>query len=147
MTEVALVACLAATLFMVGLTWFVQAVHYPLFVEVGEDRFSTYHEMHSRRVTWVVVVPMVVELVSAVALAIDPPEGLGTLAVVGAVLAVLAWVVTLAWAAPTHGAIGRRGLEPSLLRRLDRASLVRSWIWTAHGAVLLVIVTRVIDLG
>lgn len=147
MTEVALVACVAATLFMVGLTWFVQAVHYPLFAEVGEDRFPKYHELHSARVTWVVVVPMVVELVSSVLLAVEPPEGLGTLAMLGAILAVAAWAVTLAWAAPTHAAIGREGLEPALARRLDRASLVRSWIWTLHGVVVLVMVARVVDLG
>ena len=147
MTEVALVACVAATLFMVGLTWFVQAVHYPLFVEVGEDRFQRYHELHSLRVTWVVVVPMVVELVSSLLLAIDPPEGLETLAVIGAVLAVAAWAVTVAWAAPTHAAIGRRGLEPALVRRLDRASLVRSLIWTLHGVVVVAMVARVVDLG
>ena len=27
----------AATLFMTGLIWFVQVVHYPLFARVGED--------------------------------------------------------------------------------------------------------------
>lgn len=146
MTGVALVACVAATLFMVGLTWFVQAVHYPLFAEVGEERFPNYHELHSVRVTWVVVLPMVVELASSIMLAISPPPGLGALALAGAVLAIAVWVVTLAWAAPTHGMIGREGLTPRLHARLDRASLVRSWLWTLHGVVVMVMVARVMDL-
>lgn len=147
MTEAALLACVAATLFMVGLTWFVQAVHYPLFAEVGEDQFPGYHRLHSARVTWVVVIPMVVELASSLYLAAEPPEGLATLTLVGAVLAVAVWVVTLAWAAPTHGTIGRDGLTPELATRLGRASLVRSWLWTLHGVVVLAIVARVMELA
>lgn len=147
MTAVALVACVGATLFMVGLTWFVQVVHYPLFSEVGTEAFRAYHDLHSIRTTWVVAVPMLVELASSFVLAIDPPDGLGTLALVGAVLAVAIWVVTLAWAAPTHGAIGREGPTEPLLNRLDRASLVRTWLWTAHGVVVLAMVAGVMEFG
>lgn len=146
MTGVALVACVAATLFMVGVTWFVQIVHYPLLAEIGPESFKTLHEAHSRRTTWVVALPMVVELASSLVLAVNPPDGLGMLAVVGAVLAVAAWSVTLAWAAPTHSAIGREGPDPALFARLDRASLVRSWLWTSHGVVVLAMVAVVIDL-
>lgn len=146
MTGAALVACVAATLFMVGLTWFVQIVHYPLLAEIGPESFGDLHETHSRRTTWVVALPMLVELASSLVLAISPPEGLGTLAVVGAVLAVSVWAVTLAWAAPTHSAIGRAGPDPALFARLDRASLVRSWLWTFHGVVVLAMVAEVIDL-
>ena len=31
---------LAATLFMVGVIWFVQVVHYPLFAKVGATAFA-----------------------------------------------------------------------------------------------------------
>lgn len=145
MTEALLVSSLAATLFMVGLTWFVQVVHYPLFSLVGSERFSSFHESHSTRTTWVVAVPMLVELISSVALAFDPPAGEGMLAAAGAVLAVSVWAVTLFWAAPTHSAIGSRGLTQALQRRLGQASLVRTWLWTFHGVVVLAIVTRVIE--
>jgi hypothetical protein len=36
-----------ATLFMVGVIWFVQVVHYPLFSRVGLEKFSLYSEAHS----------------------------------------------------------------------------------------------------
>lgn len=145
MTEALLVACVAATLFMVGLSWFVQIVHYPLFTEVGSGSFASYHESHSVRTTWVVAAPMVVELISSLALAFDPPAGLEVPALTGALLAVSTWVVTAAWAAPAHSAIGRQGLTPALVRRLHRASLVRTWLWTFHGVVVLVMVGDLID--
>lgn len=145
MTEAFLVACVASTLFMVGLTWFIQIVHYPLFAQVGPDAFTSFHEAHSRRTTWVVALPMLVELVSSLMLAISPPNGLGALALIGAIMAVSVWVVTLVWAAPTHSAIGRDGLDEALLARLNRASLVRTWLWTFHGVVVLVMVADLIE--
>ena len=38
-----LITCAAATWFMAGLHWFVQVVHYPLFADVGTERFIAYH--------------------------------------------------------------------------------------------------------
>jgi hypothetical protein len=35
------------TIFMTGLVWFVQIVHYPLFKDVGQDKFKHYEAQHS----------------------------------------------------------------------------------------------------
>ena len=43
----------ASTLSMVGLIWFVQVVHYPLFARV-EQGFIAYEQIHQQRTTWVV---------------------------------------------------------------------------------------------
>ena len=45
---------LASTLFMTGVIWFVQCVHYPLFASVGEEGFRNYEERNSALTTWVV---------------------------------------------------------------------------------------------
>ena len=58
-----LLAHVAATLFMVGVIWFVQVVHHPLFSRVGPEKFSLYSEAHSRLTTYVVGPPMLVEAV------------------------------------------------------------------------------------
>ena len=55
----------AATVFMTGLIWFVQVVHYPLFSAVGRDRFSEYEGRHSRLTGRVVGAPMLLELATA----------------------------------------------------------------------------------
>ena len=39
---------LAATWALVGLIWFVQLVHYPLFSAVAPERFATFEAEHSR---------------------------------------------------------------------------------------------------
>ncbi len=56
-----LLAHLAATLFMAGVIWFVQVVHYPLFSRIGSEKFSLYSNAHSRLTTCVVGPPMLVE--------------------------------------------------------------------------------------
>lgn len=40
---------LAATLFMVGLIWFVQVVHHPLTTSEGRGEFVAYEMEHTRR--------------------------------------------------------------------------------------------------
>lgn len=52
---------LVSTLFMVGLIWFVQIVHYPLFKSVGESEFVEYQLQHQKLTTWVVAGPMLLE--------------------------------------------------------------------------------------
>ena len=50
---------------LTGLIWTIQIVHYPLFEQVGEDRFVRYHERHMRRITWVAGPLMLIEAGSA----------------------------------------------------------------------------------
>ena len=66
--QLVFLAHVAATLFMVGLIWFVQIVHYPLFGSVGRGGFAGYSQAHSRLTGFVVGPPMLVEAGTAVAL-------------------------------------------------------------------------------
>lgn len=141
--EALLLANAASTLFMVGLAWFVDVVHYPLFAEVGPDRFARYHEQHKRRTLWVVLPAMAVELATSIALCFDPPGGETGLAVAGAALAIATWALTAVAAVPAHGAFGR-GFTDEALRRLRRADLVRALAWTAHGLVVVALLAAAI---
>lgn len=134
--EAVLLANAASTLFMVGLAWFVGVVHYPLFASVGERDFQAYHALHSRRTTWVVLPVMSVELLTSIALAVDPPGDERALAIVGALLALGTWALTGAAAVPAHRGLGE-GFSAAGLRRLRRADQVRAAVWTAHGAVVI----------
>lgn len=142
-----LLASVASTLFMVGLAWFVQVVHYPLFPMVGEAGFPAFHDAHSRSTALVVIFPMTVELLSSIALAVDPPEGTGLLALAGAILAIAIWVLTAAVLAPMHGRIGREGPTTPNLGRLVRLSWPRTILWTLHGVVVVAMLGKVVEAG
>ncbi len=128
-----LLANAAATLFMTGVGWFVQVVHYPLFGSVGADEFSAYHDAHSRLVTRVVLLPMTVELVTSAWLVLDRPAGVGSAAVwAGLVLAVVTWASTALVQVPQH-----RALSPAGVRALVARNWPRTLAWTAHSGVVL----------
>lgn len=142
-----LLANAAATLVMVGVAWFVQVVHYPLFAMVGRARFGAYHEAHSRRTGFVVIAPMTVELVSSIWLVFQPPldrggEPMSALVIAGAVLAVATWVVTFAWSVPEHERLGT-GFEDRAHRSLRASNLTRTIAWSAHGAVVVAMLATV----
>ncbi len=139
-----LLANAAATLFMVGLTWFVQVVHYPLFALLGEGEFAEYHRRHSSRTTLVVLPAMTVELLTSFALLFDPPAGEVGLVAAGAALAAGTWLLT-APAAALHARIGEAGPLPELLDSLARASWLRTIAWTGHGAVVIALLAASID--
>ena len=142
--EAVLLANTASTFFMVGLAWFVDVVHYPLFDAVGNDRFPGYHEQHSRRTTWVVLPVMSIELITSIALAIEPPGDVSRmLALVGAALAIATWALTLGAAVPAHRALGL-GFTGARLDRLRRADLIRALTWTAHGAVVIAMLASLV---
>ena len=56
-----LLAHVASSLFMVGMIWTIQVVHYPLFALVGTDQFTAYEAAHSSRITALIAVPWAVQ--------------------------------------------------------------------------------------
>ena len=132
----------AATWAMVGLIWFVQVVHYPLFASVGETGFARYENAHTRRTSFVVGTFMPLEALTAAWLVFEPPNGVSTaLAVTGLGLLVALWVSTAFWQAPIHGRLAR-GYSATLHRRLVTSNWVRTALWSARGGVVLFMLGR-----
>jgi hypothetical protein len=132
-----LLANAGATLFMVGVIWFVQIVHYPLFARVGRSGFTAYSGGHTRLTGLVVGPPMLVEAATAVALVIWTPPGISVpLAWAGLVLVAGTWLSTALLQSPRHTALGR-GFDPSVHRFLVTSNWVRTVLWSLRGLVVL----------
>lgn len=132
---------LVATVFMAGLIVFVQVVHYPLMARVGAASFVKYERSHTVRTGWVVVPPMIIELLCAIVLVFQPPSatdrplvwlGLGLLAIV--------WASTALFQAPAHGALVR-GFDADVHRRLVRSNWIRTIAWLARVPVAVVLIS------
>lgn len=135
----------AATLFMVGLIWFVQVVHYPLFAAVGRDGFVAYHAAHSRLTTLVVGVPMLVEATTAALLLVARPAAVPVAAAwSGLALVGVVWLSTAALQVPLHGVLAA-GLEPAAARALVVGNWLRTAAWTARGALVLWLLARALS--
>ena len=137
MTEYLLLAHLAATLFMVGLIWFIQVVHYPLFARVGEEGFTLYSEAHSRLTSYVVGPPMLLEAATALLLVFRRPDGVPlSLAIVGLALVATVWLSTALLQVPRHTALGS-GFNSSQWRGLVGTNWIRTAAWSARGLIVL----------
>ena len=131
-----------STLAMCGLCWFVQVVHYPLFAEIGPERFSRYESEHVRRTTWIVAPLMLTELATAGLLAAlssrgEPGVG-GTLAWIGVGLLAMVWLSTFGVQVPLHARL-QRSFDPRDVSTLVRTNWVRTVAWSARGVVALCI--------
>lgn len=124
-----------ATLFMAGLIWFVQLVHYPLFARVDGRVFPAYEIEHMRRTGRVVTPAMLVEAAAAIALFFDPQVP-APLAWGGAGLLAAIWLSTAFLQAPGHLAL-RRGFDASLHARLVRTNWIRTAGWSLRGILAL----------
>jgi uncharacterized membrane protein len=130
---------LAATLFMSGLIWFVQVVHYPMFSAVGREQFAEYEVVHSRRTTWVVAPVMLVEAATGLILAVRPPlESLrGAMLAAGALLAAI-WLSTAFLQVPRHRRL-ESGYDESTHRTLVSTNVIRTVAWSARSVILIVV--------
>jgi hypothetical protein len=122
----------AATWFMVGLIWMVQLVHYPLFGQVGEDKFAAYARQHTRAISWLVGPPMLIELACALLLVLWPPLGGAWAAWGGLGLLALIWLSTALFQVPAHTRL-QQGFDPLLHRGLVQSNWLRTVGWSLRG--------------
>ncbi|TVQ61807.1 MAG: hypothetical protein EA378_08385 [Phycisphaerales bacterium] len=125
---------------MVGLIWFVQVVHYPLFAGVGSDCFCAYEAWHVRRTTLVVGPLMLGEAATALALAVFVVDGglPGVLVWGGLGLLAACWLSTAFLQVPLHRRL-ERGWNEDAGRRLVATNWVRTIAWTARGVIALLL--------
>ncbi|ETW99929.1 MAG: hypothetical protein ETSY1_13155 [Candidatus Entotheonella factor] len=138
---------MASTLVMVGVIWFVQIVHYPLFSQVGEAAFSLYETQHTRLTTYVVAPAMLIELVTGLwllwpgvtkVLPVQVWLGIGLLAIV--------WLSTMFVQVPLHNLL-TQGFDAAAHDKLVSTNWLRTLAWSARGLVVLWMVQRVLSVG
>ena len=128
------------TVAMAGLIWFVQIVHYPLFVEVGSGEFTRYEALHCRRTGYVVAPLMLTELATAAWLFFRPPtSGVEWATTAGIALLAAAWLSTALLQVPCHRRL-ERGFDPAVARRLVGTNWIRTIAWTARALLALHVV-------
>ena len=128
---------IASTLYLWGVIWTIQVVHYPLFARVGADHWAGYHAAHTRLMTYIVLLAMVTELGTSGLLALSRPPWLSPrLLWAGFACAVLTWAVTFFISVPLHDTLSR-GFNRAAIHRLVLTNWLRTALWTAHALLLL----------
>jgi uncharacterized membrane protein len=130
-----------ATLFMVGLIWFVQIVHYPLYSSVGREHFPEYEALHNRLTTWVVGPAMIVEMVTAVTLLRYSPNSSALLVWIGLALLAVIWLSTATLSVPAHNALTVE-FSATAYRKLVSTNWIRTLAWSMRGLIVMVMTYR-----
>lgn len=132
---------LAATWFMCGLIWFVQIVHYPLFIYADKSHWVVFHGAHQRKTTRVVAFPMLVELSTSLLLPLVYP-GEATLVWTALAANLFIWILTYLVQIPQHHKILNAELSIS---RLVYSNWSRTLLWSLRSLLLLALVIRLLQ--
>lgn len=128
---------LFSTLYMTGLIWFVQVVHYPLHGEVGSTNFLRYQELHVQWTGLVVMPPMLLELGTALYFAFTGLDGTPLWAWwMGLGLLGIVWASTGLLQVPAHNALMSNFTEATH-QKLVMTNWIRTVGWTARSGLLL----------
>ena len=134
---------LAFTLAMVGLMTAVQLVIYPAFREVTEANFSAYVTSHGENIMRPLVLFAPAEVALALALWLTAPSGtVETVAFIGGILLVVAWVSTGFWYGPFHGRLANEPHDPTKIDQLISTNWVRTMLWWLRGGLAVWVVAQ-----
>lgn len=127
------------SIFMLGLCWFVQVVHYPLFKEISIEDFSAYEKKNF--VTGYITVPvMIIEIFTGLILLYF---NLDLLHVFNVVFLAIIWLSTAIYQVPIHLKLTK---EPSLklINRLIKTNWTRTISWTVRMVILVILLNQLI---
>ncbi|MBC7806848.1 MAG: hypothetical protein H7145_11935 [Akkermansiaceae bacterium] len=143
----AFLANIATSLYMAGVIWTVQLVHYFLFDKVGASGWATYHRLHSQQMSLVVLLPMVIQLGTACTLAWSPPNFQAVprwFWLLGAAFVVGTWASTFFVSVPLHTKLGN-GFDAEDCVALVRTNWIRTLLWTAQAVLVLEAMRRILE--
>ena len=127
-----------STLYMMGVIYFVQLVHYPLFAQVGPSHYLDYHQKHVFWTTWVVGPPMLIEAFSTCLLLFLSYNGIESLSrtiqLLGGGLLLVIWLSTAFIQVPCHERLVN-GFDEHVHRRLVNSNWLRTFSWSLRAVL------------
>lgn len=142
--EIAFVAQVAATMAMVGIIWFAQIVHYPLFTKIDPVSFVKYQDFNLRRTALIVIPLQMIEMGTALLLVWKTPAGLLSLQVwSNLILIILIWCSTAFLQVHRHYRL-TRGFDAKGINFLIKTNWIRTIGWSLRCVIVLWMVKNLI---
>ena len=136
-----LIVNFAVTLYMIGVIWMVQLVHYPLMANVGKETFCDYHHRHVQMMTFVVGPSMLVEAFTMLAILAQSVGIQFNLALIGTILVFVIWLSTAFLQVPCHSRLENK-FDSSTHRFLVRSNWIRTVAWSLRGIILYLMIAN-----
>ena len=127
------VANLVITSLLVGLIWVIQLIVYPSFAYISEEKWHSFHQMHTRRISCLVVWLMPLELAVSLWGAFISGSDLINLSLVACVI--LIWLSTFFLQVPAHNKLAQ-GKALHEINFLVSTNWVRTILWSLKLVLL-----------
>jgi len=135
--ELVFLGQVGATMAMLGIVWFAQIVHYPLFTQVDPGSFVKYQNFNLFRTVFIVVPLQMIEMGTALLLVWKTPAGLLPLQVwSNLILIFLIWCSTAFLQVPRHYRL-TRGFDAQGINFLVRSNWIRTIGWSLRSVIVL----------
>lgn len=126
---------------MIGIIWFMQLVHYPLYAKIKEG-FIEYERSQIRRVAFLVGPIMLIEAITSIILVGVAPIGIQTkLAALNLILLIFIWISTFLFLMGTHQKLSIR-FSKKVLHVLIASNWIRAILWTMKGFLIILMIYR-----
>ena len=125
---------LSLCLFMTGLIWLIQLVHYPSFAFVEENNFSQFESFHTQRISLIVMPVMIAELISGLYLL--PSNASTPLFMTSLVILGIIWASTFIFSVPCHYQLNN-GKNNKVIKRLVLTNWPRTIGWSLRSGLLI----------
>jgi hypothetical protein len=125
---------LSATLFMTGLIWIIQLLHYPSYHYIKIEKFSDYQRFHTNQITYIVGPMMLIEVFSGAYLTLQ--HNWSTIYTFNFIGLCILWLATLFFSIPAHNKLSL-GFNPETVTQLVRTNWIRTLTWTIRSGLLL----------
>lgn len=122
---------LISGVYMCGIIWVVQLIHYPSFKRIKNEEFVLFHKQHTTVMGLLVGPVMVTELVSAfwlITLSVNTFSVLHLLAVI------LLWILTFFISVPLHNRL-TQNFDENAINRLIATNWPRTLLWTSKTII------------
>lgn len=124
------------TLYMTGIIWLVQVIHYPLFKLVGEHNFNKYHKYHIQKTSLVIAIPMLLETITGLYLIVgDDGYRNNYIFIAAFILLILIWASTFFISVPKHNILSK-GFNDQEVDALIKTNWIRTIAWSMRAICL-----------
>ncbi|MFZ8932312.1 MAG: hypothetical protein ACO20H_10435 [Bacteriovoracaceae bacterium] len=118
---------------MTGLIWLIQLVHYPSFHFISTENFKRFQEFHMRRISFIVIPVMLVEITTAIILFNNDSS---FYLLLNLLLNTLTFASTYLLSVPIHNKL-TQGKDINMIKKLIFTNWPRTVFWSLRSLLLI----------
>lgn len=136
---------LIISLIATGLIWTIQLVHYPSMKFVPKERFISFHNFHSKRISILAIPIMLIELITSFVLFYQNINSYNHIFTINLLIVILIWISTFLIQVPLHNTLSYSKNE-NILNRLIFSNWIRTILWSIRSVMLVIFLAIILNL-